>query len=174
MINYKPKSLLILQFLVSFLLNSAYEYIDNGPTYDMYNCIAHNINSGQIKSEQKYNIEEVKILVNIGSSETNTKYINLYFFPDDIKYRIKLIANPFKDKFNFMIKNNILRIQRIDNNTGWGYNHLIYICIESKETIFLFPENRGLTDTNIDSYVTLNNEKILDSRDMTYYNNKGW
>ena len=51
----------------------------------------------------------------------------------------------------------------------------IYIvCIKSKETIFLFKEKPGPNNNWITSYVTLNNIKILDSRDLNYYNNKGW
>jgi hypothetical protein len=173
MINYKPKSPLILQFLISFLLNTPYNYF-NGPTYDMYNCISHNLNNIQIIPEKKYEIEEVKILVNVGPSETNTKYIDLHFFPEDIDYNIKLIKNSFKDTFNFIIKNNTLIIQRLDENSGWRYNHSINICIKSKETIFLFKENAGPNNNWLTSYVTLNNVKILDSRDMDYYNNKGW
>lgn len=172
-INYKPKSPLILHFLISFLLNSPYNY-NNGPTYDMYKCISYNLNNIQITYEKKYKTEEVKILVNIGSSETNIKYINLYFFPEDIDYNVKLIKNSFTDTFNFIIKNNILIIQRVDENIGWDHNHSIDICIESKETIFLFKENIGSNNNWVTSYITLNNEKILDSRDIDYYNNKGW
>lgn len=173
MINYKPKSPLILQFLISFLLHSPYNYI-NGPCYDMYNCIAYNLNNINITPEQKYNIEEVKILVNIGASITNIKHINLYYFPEDVSYNVKLIKNPYKDTFNFIIKNNILIIQRLDENTGWGHNHSIDICIETKETILLFKENCGLNNHGLTCFVSLNSVKILDSRDMDYYNNKGW
>jgi len=173
MINYKAKSPLILNFMISFLLNSPYYYC-NGPTYDMYNCVKYNLNNIKIKSEQKYKIEEIKILVNIGTNETSIKHINLHFFPEEINYNVKLIKNPYKDKFKFNIKNNILIIQRLDENTGWGHNHSIDICIESKEIIFLFKENIGQNDNWITSYVTLNNKKILDSRDINYYNNKGW
>jgi hypothetical protein len=169
MINYKPKSPLILQFLISFLLNSPYNY-SNGPTYDMYNCISHNLNNIKIGSDKKYNFEEVKILVNIGTSETNKKNIDLYFFPEDINYNIKLIENPNNDIFNFIIENNILIIEKIDENTGWEYNHSINICIESNETIFLFKENIGPNNNWVTSYVTLDNVKILDSRDMDYHN----
>jgi hypothetical protein len=173
MINYKPKSPLILQFLLSFLLNSPYNY-PNGPTYDIYNCISHNLNNISIKAETKYNIEEVKILVNIGPSDSKTKQINLYFFPEDIVYNIKLIENSHIDTFRFTIQNNILTIERLDMNEGWGYSHSINICIESKESIFLFQENVGEYNDWRTSFVTFDNNKILDSRDMNYHNNGGW
>jgi hypothetical protein len=173
MINYKPKSPLILHFLMSFLLNTPYNY-RNGPTYDMYNCIAHNLNNIEISPEKKYNIEEVKIMVNIGTSETNMKYINLHFFPEDVDYSIKIIENYHNNTFKFIIKNNILTVQKLDNDTGWNDNISVDICIKSKETIFLFKEKSGPNDNWITSYVTLNNIKILDSRDLNYYNNKGW
>ena len=48
------------------------------------------------------------------------------------------------------------------------------ICIRSEESIFLFKENTGENNNWITSYITVNNTKILDSRDLRYYNNGGW
>lgn len=164
----KPKNPLILNFLVSFLLNNPYKII-NGPTIDMYDCLKHNLN--HIVSDKKYEIEEVKILVKIGSSDINTKLVNLHYFPD-IDHTITLCKNEFKDTFNFMIKNNFLIVNRTDERTGWGHDHSVNICIKSNESIYLFKENIGTTW--IDSYVTFDNKKILESRDLNYFSNKGW
>jgi len=173
MINYKPKSPLILHFLMSFLLNSPYDR-HNGPTCDMYNCIKYNLNDTEITSETKYKMEEIKLLVNIGSSETNVKCVNLHFFPEDVDYNIELIQHSFNDTFNFAINDNVLIIQRMDENMGWAYDHSINICIQSKETIFLFKENLGPNHNWVTSCITFNNVKILDSRDMNYHVNNGW
>jgi hypothetical protein len=174
MVNFsKPKNPLILHFLMSFLLNKPYTF-HNGPTYDMYNCIKYNLNGINIFPEKKYKLDEIKIPINIGSSKRNTKHINLYYFPDDIRYSIKLIQSPYKDEFIFNILNNILTITRIDQNTGWDYKYMCNICIKSEESIFLFKENTGENNNWVTSYITLNNKKILDSRDLRYYNKGGW
>ena len=47
-------------------------------------------NNRNFNTETKYYIDEVKINVFIGNSKTNTKQINLFYFPDDIKYTIML------------------------------------------------------------------------------------
>jgi hypothetical protein len=182
MINFsKPKNPLILHFLISFLLNNPYTY-DVGPTYDMYNCIKYNLNNIDIKSETKYNFNEVKIKIFIGRSIKNTKIINLFYFPNDISYNIKLIMinNPHPDKFIFKIKNNLLYVTRIDKKIGWGHMHSANICIQSNESIYLFKETKETKITThinkpITNYIVMNkNNKILDSRDEEYVINKGW
>ena len=171
------RSPLILIFLLSFLQNNPYK-ICNGPTFDMYNCIKYNLNDINILPEEKYEINEVKICINIGSSDTNTKQKDLYFFPNDIEYVIKLVENYYNDAFNFVIENNILNITRIDNSGGWGHNHSVNICIKSNERILLFKElfGQGAGHYNhiTQACVTFHGNKILDSRDPDYYDNKGW
>jgi hypothetical protein len=173
-INFsKPKNPLLLHFLISFLLNHPYKKI-NGPTHDMYNCIKYNLNDINIIPEERYDISEIKIYVEIGRSDTFLKGINLHFFPDNIKFTVKLTENKFKDTFDFIIKNNVLIVMRLDEHHGWEHNHSVNICIKSNESIFLFKENIGENNNWVTSYVTLDNKKILDSRDLYYYTNKGW
>jgi len=127
MINYsKKKNPLILCYLILFLQNKPYTYI-NGPTFDMYNCIKYNLNNINILPNIKYELDEIKILINIGSSESNIKFINLYFFPNDIEYDIKLIENIYKDTFYFNIKDNILIVKRLDENNGWAASSYKYL-----------------------------------------------
>jgi len=175
--NSPPRNPLILHFISSFIRNAAYNY-GNGPTYDMYNCIKYNLNNTNFNTEQKYYIDEVKINVFIGNSKTNTKQINLHYFPDDIKYTIKLVMknNLHKDEIEFKIENNILHCTRIGNTTdiGWDHSHSVDICIQTKECIYIFPENIGKNNNWITSYVTSNSRKILDSRDLEYNRNRGW
>jgi hypothetical protein len=71
-----------------------------------------------------------------------------------------------------MLKGVIVTI--MNNNVGWSHFHFIDICFKSKESIFLFKENIGENNNWITSYVSFNNQKILDSRDLDYYHNKGW
>jgi len=169
----KPKNPLILVFLLSFLINNPYQYTI-GPCVDMHNNIQYNLPNTIILSETKYELDEVKIKISIGSSNNKIKNINLYYFPEDISYDIKLLENPDNDIFNFEIKNNILIVTIMNNNVGWSHFHFIDICFKSKESIFLFKENIGENNNWITSYVSFNNEKILDSRDLDYYHNKGW
>ena len=174
MVNFsKPNNPLILNFIISFLLNNPHRYA-LGPTFDMYNCIKYNLNNINIESDKRYDIEEVKIHVDLGTSTTNTKYIDLYYFPEKIEYKVVLIKNNFKDIFDFTINKNILIVKRIDENCGWNFKHSVNICIRSKESIFLFKENTDKTNKVSACYVSLNSQKILDSRDINYYKNKGW
>ena len=169
----KPYNPLILHFLMSFLINKPYNY-HNGPTYDMYNCIKYNLNGIHVQPEKKYEIREIKIPILIGFSKENTKMIDLSYFPDNIVYTVKLNPCPYGDKFLFEIKNNTLIVTRTDAKSGWDYNHSCNICIQSDEKIFLFKENSGPNNDWVTSYITLNNKKILDSRDLNYYKNGGW
>ena len=172
MINFsKPKNPLLFIFLLSFLLNNPYTYT-NGPTFDMYNCIKYNINT-KPEPDTKYDLDNVCIHIHIGSSNTNIKIIHLYYFPEDIEYSIIVNKHEFSDEFEFIIKNNILIVKRIDSSTGWGHNHSIVIKIPCQESIYLFQEkddhNRFIT-----AYVNYKSQKILDSRDINYTNNNGW
>ena len=175
--NSPPKNPLILHFILSYLLNNPYTYC-NGPTYDMFNCIKYNLNDIEIKPETKYNINKVKIHVNIGQSKKKLKIINLFYFPNNISYTVQLVMknNPYSDKFNFKIENNKLYVTRIDiiQDIGWHHSHSVDICIHSNETIYLFKER--LKEKNIldGAFVTDKNIKILDSRDTEYYKNGGW
>ena len=174
MINFsKPKDPLLLVFLLSFLINKPYTYA-NGPTYDMYNCIKYILNRETILPEQKYEIDLVKIKICIGSSIKNTKVINLYYFPEDIQYTIHLHKNHYKDMFHFEIINNFLIVKRLDESSGWCHNHFIDICFPSKSSFFFFKENLEPNNCWTKAFVTNNNKKILDSRDMDYYKNGGW
>lgn len=174
MINFsKPKNPLLLVFLLSFLINNPYTY-GNGPCYDMYNCIKYMLNVETILPEKRYEIDSVKLKICIGSSKSNVKIINLYYFPNDIQYSINLHNNSYKDSFHFEINKNYLIVKRLDENNGWGYNHFIDICFPAKTSFLFFKENIGPNNNWVTSYVTHNNNKILDSRDMDYYRNGGW
>lgn len=174
MVNFsKPKHPLMFVFLLSFLVNNPYNY-NHGPCYDMYNCIKYMLPNINIIPGEKYEIDEVKIKISVGPSDENIKKINLYYFPNEIQHSIYLVSNPYQDCFRFEIKNNILFVTRLDTNTGWKYSHFVDICFHSKASIYLFKENIGLDNNWVTSYVTHNNKKILDSRDLQYYFNAGW
>ena len=173
MINFsKPRNNLILIFLLSFLINKPFEKI-NGPTFDMYDCIKYNLDGVDPEPFVRYDLEEVKIKIDVGSSDKNVKKINLYYFPPYIKYRIQLKENTTGNRFIYRIYNNMLCVKRCDENTGWDYEHSLDICIQSKESIFLFKEDWEGSDPSC-AIVTLGSEKILDSRDMRYDLNGGW
>lgn len=173
MINFsKPKNNLILIFLLSFLINRPLEQ-NNGPTFDMYECIKYNLDGVEPQPFVRYDLEEVKIKIDVGSSNKNVKKINLYYFPPYIKYRIQLKENTTGNIFTYRIYNNILFVKRVDENSGWDYNHSLDICIPSKESIFLFKEDWDGDDW-IRAKVTIGSKKILDSRDINYFRNHGW
>jgi len=166
----KPKSPLIFIFLLSFLLNSPYNS-HNGPCSDMYNCIKYNIQ--ELLSDKKYNLKQVKIKIDINCSQENTKIIDLYYFPESIKYVIELHKSQYPDTFDITIKNTQLIVTRTDSRDGWGYPHKCDIIIDCNETLFFFNElSKGQW---MNSYVNYNNVKILDSHDHDYINKlNGW
>jgi hypothetical protein len=165
------KSPLILQFIVSFLINNPFT-IQNGPCADMYRCVSYDLNA-HLLPDITYNISEIKIPIAVGESNTNTKIIDLHYFPSDVEYTIQIKPNPYKDAFICKIANNKLIITRLDEETGWGHPHALDICIKCNERILLFKEEGNLMSI-INCYVSHNNKKILDSRDPTYFSNKGW
>ena len=173
MINFsKPKNNLILIFLLSFLINRPFEKI-NGPTFDMYDCIKYNLDGVDPEPFVRYDLEEVKIKIDVGSSDKSVKKINLYYFPPYIKYRIQLKENTTGNKFTYRIYNNVLFVKRVDENSGWDYDHSLDICIQSRESIFLFKEDWEGEDW-VHASVTLGSKKLLDSRDINYHRNRGW
>jgi hypothetical protein len=133
----------------------------------MMNVLKYNLNTDTICADKVYDIEKVKLKINIESSNFNNKSINLYYFPPDVIYEIKL--NEKTDKlFDFNITENILIVTRIDKNEGWVENLSCDICISSKERIYLFRENNGLHKNYINAFVTYNNIKVFDSHDINY------
>jgi len=172
----QSKNPLIFIFLLSLLINKPFNQSFqsiNGPCYDMYNCIKYILNENII-SDKKYEVSQIKIKINIGSSEYNDKQINLYYFPDELQYTINLISNPYKDSFKFEINNNILIITRLDESTGWGHDHSIDICFNYKTSFYFFQEDILQHHDFTTAYIKFNNKKILDSRDPEYFYNKGW
>jgi hypothetical protein len=124
--------------------------------------------------EKKYIIDNIKVKINIGSSNDNTKRIYLGYCPDNIRYDIQLHNNPTSNKFKFKITNNSIIIKRADKNEGWSHDHNIDLLFNEKCSIYLFREhlpNKNLIST---AYVSHKNKKILDCRDPEYLNNDGW
>ena len=166
-----PKNPLLLSFIFSFIKNKPYTY-NNGPTFDMYKCIQYNTNVEKIQADTMYNINKVKINIEIGSSNGKIKIIPLYNFPMTSKYSFQLVQNMYPDSFHFKVENNCLIVTRKDTNGGWDYNHSVDILIESKQQLFLFKELRGNDGSWVSAYVKYKNKKIFDSRDMEYLKKK--
>ena len=171
--NSKPGNLLILAFIISFLINNPW-HIPNGPTIDMYHCIKYNLNNITIKPFENYHISTIKIPITIGDSQSNSKIVDIFYFPNNIEYIIQEKKHPYKDTFKYDITDNNIVFTRTDENIGWGQNLQIDICIKSNENIYLFNEicgNNGLVSCHV---VDQNNIKVLDSRTPDYFYNRGW
>ena len=172
---------LFLIFLLSFIINKPYNSNHKSkPTYDMYDCIKYMLDVEKILPEIKYEIDILKLKINIGSSIKNIKTINLNYFPKNIEnFYIKLHKNSHNNTFNFEILDNKLIVKRLDKNTGWGYNHNIDICFNHKTSFYFFKEslpkwvncNTPFWLKEYLFFVENNNIKILDSRDDMYINN---
>lgn len=166
-----PKNPLLLSFIFSFVKNKPYNY-NNGPTFDMYNCIKYNVNVDNVQADNVYNTDKVKIIVEIGSSIGKIKVIPLYNFPLNSKYTFQLVKNIHPDSFYFKVSNNCLIVTRSDTSGGWDYNHSVEITIKSQQQIFLFKELRGSDGSWVTAHVKYKNKKIFDSRDMEYFKKK--
>lgn len=171
-VNHKPKSGLIYLMILSFLLNKPQNNGPVGPTFDMYNVLQYNIGE-PLQTLKKYPLNSVKLEIKFGSSPTNEKRMNLFYFPLE-NYDIQLKPNQYNDLFEFSIKNNVLIVKRIDEDTGWGHDHSCDLIIKSQEVIYLFKEITGHNNNFSQSAVYNNDNKILDSRDMEYFHNGGW
>jgi len=165
MIVTKPKDPLILHFLISFLHHRPYTY-NNGPTFDMYNCLKYN--SGSVVSETMYNLEEVRIPILVGSSQSQTKVVPLYFFPNT-DHELCLVKSPVSETLTVTIEGSNMIVKSL---SGWDFPQYCEIVIKSKESFFLFKEVNGVHWSK--SYVVHNGQKILDSRDPVYYEQGGW
>lgn len=163
MIVREKHSPLILAFLLSFLIVNPYKR-HNGPTYDMYNCLSRAISSPRIESEKYYMFSSIPIEISIPWSSTNKVSIPLHYFPSDVHYTIKGETN----LYSYHIRDHQLEVE----SNYVIKNHICTIILSCKEEIYLFPEKKG--DHWYDSYVTNGKNKILDSRDIRYFKNKGW
>lgn len=172
-INNK-NSPLLLGLLISFMHHRAELINCIGPTIEMENFLKYNLNihcSQPLHTDSVYELKTVKIKIIIGSSENNTKSIDLLYFPNNINYKIILKDNN-DDKFDFNISNNQLHIKRIDRDSGWDHHHEVDICLDADERIYLFREHN--TNHINNNFVTFKNNKILDSRDKNYVHMQGW
>lgn len=167
MINFtKPKNPLLLNFIVSFLINKPYLNPDNGPCIDMLNCIRYNLHGIFPQTEKKYSMSEIKIPITIGASRTQDSVVELHYFPDDIHYTIRA-SSSLSERFTYTIKNNKLLVKRVDKNSGWVSNHRVDIILASNEKIMLFPEY--CSGNHITScHVKYKGQKILDSHNPSY------
>lgn len=167
MINFtKPKNPLLLNFIVSFLINKPYLNPDNGPCIDMLNCIMYNLNGVFPQIEKKYSMSEIKIPITIRASRTQDSIVELHYFPDDIHYTIRA-SSSLSERFTYTIKNNKLLVKRVDKNSGWVSKHKVDIILASNEKIMLFPEYCSVNHIT-SCHVKYKGKKILDSHNPSY------
>ena len=175
MVVSQPKNPLVLHFLLSFLQNKPYRH-SNGPTFDMYRCLAYNVGN-DVLPDTPYDIQAVKMRVLIGSSTTKTKGVPLYYFPNDVKYNVRFLPTELPDRFTLEIRENTLWVSRVDQDSGWTHSHECEIGIETKQSIVLFQESQGENDHPNDLYsfyIHHKGKKILDSRDRQYIRGRGF
>lgn len=160
------KNPLLLAFIHSFINNKPWTY-GNGPTHDMYNCIKYNLQKNNIpahiEANKLYNLNNIRITINVGMSSTNEKHLKLYNFSNLHDYTF--ITNIHN--YTFEIRENVLIVKKqagIDNIIGWNHNMSVDICINSHQSINLFKEQffRGKY------IVTAKGKQIFDSRDPNY------
>jgi hypothetical protein len=172
LVSRNPKSPLLLAFLQSLIYNKSINGC--GPKIDMYDCLKRVLKSDPVESTlYKINIVEVKI--NIGSSDSNIKKINLHYFPNNAPQSIILTTHNYPDTFEFLMENNILTVTRTDiKSSGWGHNHSCTLFYKCDEQIYLFKESTTADNNRVKAKVIDNGVKLFDSRDEEYYVNRGW
>ena len=104
--NHKPRSPIILCFIIRFLRSIDYiggnsyprikrdnDFCTWGDTikYSLYKWLVYNFNGSQLLPEQKYHLNEVKIpiIIHPHISYTTSIKINLFYFPKDVNYTIR-------------------------------------------------------------------------------------
>jgi hypothetical protein len=167
MIVSKPRHPMVLQCLISFLHHRPYTY-PLGPTLDMFNCIKYNTEN--LVSENRYELDEIRVPILIGSSSSKTKVVPLYYFPE-IEHELCLITSPVSSQLTATIEGSNMIVSSLQE--GWDFPQYCEIVIKSKETIFLFKEANDGPHWST-SYVTHKGQKIMDSRDPVYYRQGGW
>ena len=188
--KYNP---LLLACMIDFLVKKPFLFSTLGPTMSMYNVLKYNVKKDLVPYTY-YTIDEVRINININTSKTDEKIIPLYYFPPNQKYKVELVTdekikNPHT--FSFYIKHNFLYVTKTSEacvkeegcevKKGWEENYSCDIILEANETIYLFEETVENIETEPKwkyAYVTNDKkEKILDSRDLEYFNDtkrNGW
>ena len=165
MMNQRPKSPLILVFLLSLLYNNPYT-MNNGPCFDMCSCLRYNIGEA-LESDKEYIIRTPKFRVDVPSNSNHLKYIDLVYFPTNMDYFVTCSQG----NFSFKIIKNML-IVRNNDKRGWDTPFHVHICFRTEQRVLLFQE----VDPGHMKYchVKYRNKKILDSRDPLYFDNRGW
>jgi mannosyltransferase OCH1-like enzyme len=173
-----PRNPLILIFIWSFIHNIAYDNRKQaGPTKDMYNCLKTILNVPSIQSNIVYSMDEVFFNMCIGKSDNNVKIIDMRYIPNEFvdKINIEIVEHKYNDRFSFEIENNCVVVKRIDQRSGWSYNHMMRLTIKFAQQVYLFQEKRPKGKSTNDCYVEHDNEKIFMSRDTNYKKkNGGW
>ena len=178
MISRGAKNPLVLAFMLSITQNKPFDK-SNGPTYDMYNVLRYNIPKDKpICSDVTYVLHQVRVPIRIGSSNTNTKRVCLYYFPQDTVYEVQLVPAPHSTGvFEFDIVNDVLIVTRTDtcSNVGWTHDHTCDIILQQCVNVYLLNEHlpEGVCYEN--AYVMYNGLRVFDCRDTEYVqNNRSW
>jgi hypothetical protein len=172
MVSLPPKNPLMLCFLISFLMNHPYNY-PNGPCYDMANVLKYNLDVEFLRSDIVYSLDQAKVRIPLGQSNVPTKCINLGYFPPNLKYTLSVVDHSHPEMFQLNIVDNMLVATRIDTFQGWRRLHYIDICFPYTQNIYLFKEIVPPTGHQY-AYVIHKGVKVLDSRDIDYFRNRGW
>jgi len=165
----KPKNPLLYSFIYSFLTRKPYRG-GNGPTYDMYKCVKYSLGVDDILPDTEYRSNVIRMKVDIGVSEENTKQIKLVnHFPRGYEYEIVFNTTQYSDMLECKLVENMLHVKRIDTECGWTYNHSVTIVFKADESYVFFREHIGPNENWLESYITWNGTKILKSRDVEYH-----
>ena len=166
-----PKNPMILQYLISYVLNKPYQGQHNGPTYDMFRCLIYNTNTREIKPETIYKLNHVIVPLIINDiKRLEHLEIDLQYFPDGVNYHLLCQNQSLQSHLDMKINNGTIQITKKGNipDDTMKENIVVFLVIPCDAVFLLFPEKKDPGTNYLDCYITYQEKKILDSRDREY------
>ena len=134
------KSMLFLALFIGYLLNPA--------EFDLFGALSYTLGTLRIKENERYHLDDVKIAVNVGTSQKSSKQVDLIWFPDEEFYDIKCQLQSSNTDFTFKICDNKLFITN-RTGEGWDSNLIVDISLYTNETLYILQETTQSGRTEI-------------------------
>jgi len=147
-----PGNGLILHFLLSLLQGdksiSGPAWGGINPTINMYNCLTYNIPGTCLRPETQYTTRPIRIPIRVGRSNTQSKGIELHYFPNKLQYKLQILDPPTTQSYRCEIKGTTLITTRTDQDSGWSSKLIAEIILPTSYTVYLLQEHFGDGGTN--------------------------
>lgn len=135
------RSLLFLTLLLAYL-------IADKEHFDLYSILAYNIGTFRLKSDETYELKEVKYRVVVGCSKKAEKDVDLIWFPYDEIYDIRPCGVSDMERFRFYICDNRLHTISKDGK-GWQHSLSVDITFMAYEVLYTLSEEITNTEYRV-------------------------